>query len=555
MANTLLTEARAILDSIESAITTKISDADTVDAKDAARAELIESIKEKISAADDLPDEVIDAFANTVADKISDSVDDTETLNIAAILKSVVSSVVDAFKNIRSQNVTVDDTTYALSYNPIKSGNIYILINRLGTITSTVTWTDADGETHDAEISWSDFSGSTITSYLNTLKDLAADLVNSTWNTLQNIADTVRLAETIRSLYSSGASTSDIIKEIFGDDAVKSTIRSELESYILENMPDGAKTVLALAQYSALNARYKQLSSAVEKDKNVDKKAAAFIKTANRIETMLGLEQSELVVDVGDGTVYDFKNSYVILDDSADDAFNADDYQYTAALVNASLRAEPIEIVGDKKANIIIGGLGDDSLDGGKGKDILIGYDGDDTLLGGAGNDSLHGGDGRDVFVFDGKGNDFINDYTAGEDVIKLIGVTLTSGSVKDDDVILRIGGKKLTLNDAVDAEITVEDANGNRNIYRNGELIGGNGVLAVDPKPEIEPTVDVYWFDGGGESNELSQLVADVDERALGLDAILDEKINLGVNVIESKSIVCADAARSARRGGTGQS
>ncbi len=531
MSDTLLNEARAILTSIESAITTKISDADSVDAEDAARAELIESIKEKISADDDLPDEVIDAFANTVADKITASVDETTTLNVFSIFNSVVSSLVSAFKNIRPQNVTVNDTTYALSYNPLKTGVFPFFLNTIGTISSVVAWTDAAGETHDSEISWKDFSKDTLTSYVATLRDLAADFVNSTWNTLQNIADTVRLAETIRSLYSSGASTSDIIKEVFGDDAVKSTIRSELESYILENMPDGAKTVVALAQYAALNTRYKQLSSAVEKDKNVDKKAAAFIKTANRIETMLGLEQSELVVDLGDGTSYDFKNSYVILDDTADDTFNADDYQYTAALVNASLRAEPIEIVGDKKANIIIGGLGADSLDGGKGKDILIGYDGDDTLSGGAGNDSLHGGEGQDVFVFDGKGNDFINDYTAGEDVIKALGVTITGSSVKNDDVILKIGGKKLTLKDAVDAEITFEDDAGNRSVYVNGELVGGNGVLAVDPNP-IAPTVDVYRFGGGNESNELSQLIAEVDERALGLDAILDEKINLGADV-----------------------
>ena len=549
MATSLLTEAKNILDSIETAITDKITDEES--SEDTARAQLIAAIKEKISADDEMPVEVIDAFANTVADKLTASVDETTTLNVFSIVNSVVSSLVDAFKNISTQSVTVDDTTYSLSYNPIKTGAISFFLNVSGTITSSVSWTDADGETHESEISWRDFSKDTLLSYVDTLKDLAEDFINSTWNTLQNIADTVRLAETIRSLYSSGSSTSDIIKEVFGDDAVKSTIKSELESYILENLPDGAKTVLALTQYAALNTRYKQLSTAVEKDKNVEKKAAAFIKTANKIEKALGLDESDLIADMGDGTSYDFKNSYAFVTDEADDTFSVDDYQYTPALVNASLRAEPIAIVGDKKANIIIGGTGDDLLDGGKGKDILIGYDGDDTLIGGAGNDSLHGGEGRDVFVYDGAGNDFINDYTEGDDIIKLVDVTISGGSTKNDAAILKFGSKKLTLNDAVDKEIVIEDGDGNRTTYINGEVVE-SGVLEVDPNP-IEPTTDVYWFDGENMTSELEQLIA--DDRSIGLDASLDEKINLGVNVIESKSIVCADTSRGARRGGIGQS
>ena len=537
MATSLLTEAKNILDSIETAITDKLTDEES--SEDTARAQLIAAIKEKISADDEMPVEVIDAFANTVADKLTASIDETTTLNVFSIVNSVVSSIVDAFKNISTQSVTVDDTTYSLSYNPIKTGAISFFLNVSGTITSSVSWTDADGETHESEISWRDFSKDTLLSYINTLKDLAEDFINSTWNTLQNIADTVRLAETIQSLYSSGSSTSDIIKEVFGDDAVKSTIKSELESYILENLPDGAKTVLALTQYAALNTRYKQLSTAVEKDKNVEKKAAAFIKTANKIEAALGLDESDLIADMGDGTSYDFKNSYAFVTDEADDTFSVDDYQYTPALVNASLRAEPIAIVGDKKANIIIGGTGDDWLDGGKGKDILIGYDGDDTLLGGAGNDSLHGGDGRDVFVYDGAGNDFINDYTEGDDIIKLVDVTISGGSTKNDAVILKFGSKKLTLNDAVDKEIVVEDGDGKRTTYINGEVVE-SGVLEVDPNP-IEPTTDVYWFDGENMTSELEQLIA--DDRSLGLDASLDENI---ISTTGKAMMLCSTTPRA---------
>ncbi len=526
MAESLLTEARNILNSIETAITDTLYGIE-VDETDTARAALIDTIKEKISADDELPDEVVNAFAETVADKITDSVEDSTTLNFISVFKSLVSSIVDAFSSLRPQTVTVDGVTYSLSYNPIKTGKISLTLNKLGTISSTVTWTDADGVYHDADISWKDFTKSTLKSYFNTLKDLAEDFANSTLRTLQNIADAVQLASTIRALYTSGSSAEEIIKEVFGDDAVKSTIKSELENYIIENLPDGAKKVLALSQYSALNVRYNQLSTAVDKGKSVEKKAQAFIKTANKIETALELEQSELIADADDGTEFNFSDKTVIVSDDFDGDFAIDDYQYATNRVNASLRAEAIEITGSKKADTILGGAGDDWIEGGKGKDFLIGHYGDDTLIGGAGNDTLWGNDGRDVFVYDGAGNDLVLDYTEGDDIVRLVDVTITSGSTKGDDVILKVGSKKLTLKDAVDAEVVVEDGDGNRTTYINGEAVE-SGELEIDPNP-VEPTTDVYWFDGENITSELDQIVADgwSDDQLIAFDdPIVDEKI-----------------------------
>ena len=365
--------------------------------------------------------------------------------------------------------------------------------------------------------------------------------------------DAVQLANTIKSLYSSGSSTSDIIKEVFGDEAVKSTIKSELESYILSILPDGAKTILEFTRYATLSTKYDQLSKAVDKGKNIESKARNFIKATNKLETLLGIDLSQLTETV-EGLTYNFNEKLLLISDDADDMFAIGEYDYKVESVNASLlRTNAVEIVGDKKANVIIGGTGDDWIEGGKGKDTLLGYDGDDTLIGGAGNDSMHGGDGSDVFIYDGQGNDYIYDYTAGDDIVKTVDVTLTGGSIQNDDVILKFGSKKLTLRSAVDEEVTIEDASGNRNVYVNGEIIERGGRITIEA-PSDNPSADVYWFDADSPTVELDEIMAVEPMGDLGGENDLcynvsDVNTNLGVNVIESKSIVRADVARSARR------
>ena len=91
-------------------------------------------------------------------------------------------------------------------------------------------------------------------------------------------------------------------------------------------------------------------------------------------------------------------------------------------------------LLGQGGHDTLFGGAGDDVLDGGGGRDTLSGGTGNDTLIGGGNNDTLIGGDGDDVliggtgddlFVYrDGDGTDTINDFTTGDDVIDLIGVS-----------------------------------------------------------------------------------------------------------------------------------
>ncbi len=86
--------------------------------------------------------------------------------------------------------------------------------------------------------------------------------------------------------------------------------------------------------------------------------------------------------------------------------------------------------------DVLYGEAGNDELFGDRGNDTIDGGDGDDTLTGGTSDDILIGGTGADQFVFEngfyvlqdgmwwgwfdryGAGNDTINDFTQGEDVL-----------------------------------------------------------------------------------------------------------------------------------------
>lgn len=73
--------------------------------------------------------------------------------------------------------------------------------------------------------------------------------------------------------------------------------------------------------------------------------------------------------------------------------------------LDASLRKTGISIVGNKLANSMLGGAGNDTLSGDSGKDYLSGGSGNDSLNGGVSADTLYGGKGNDTLI-GGKGND-----------------------------------------------------------------------------------------------------------------------------------------------------
>lgn len=135
-----------------------------------------------------------------------------------------------------------------------------------------------------------------------------------------------------------------------------------------------------------------------------------------------------------------------ILSHYSQDSFNIADYDPKTKVktIDASAVTSDLEIIGNKLANTITAG------------------EGNDTLTGGKGNDKLYGGDGADTFTYaNGDGSDTIYDYDE-EDIIKV-----TSGSIKNittnsaGDVVFKIGSGKITVKDAGDELVAYEDAQG----------------------------------------------------------------------------------------------
>ena len=97
----------------------------------------------------------------------------------------------------------------------------------------------------------------------------------------------------------------------------------------------------------------------------------------------------------------------------------------TVITLDASERTENIALIGNSKAN---------------------------TLIGGSGNDELTGGKGKDYFVYNG-GDDLITDYKAGEDIIKLDGVSIKSAAYTgelESDLVLTTDKGTLTIENAI---------------------------------------------------------------------------------------------------------
>ena len=187
----------------------------------------------------------------------------------------------------------------------------------------------------------------------------------------------------------------------------------------------------------------------------------------------------------------------------------ADDYSATekstrknVVTINASQVSSSIEITGNSKANVIIAG------------------DEDSTLNGGKGNDTLIGGAGEDIFVYKkGEGNDLIRDYDEDDDQISISGaltdITDAAGG-KNYSVVFTVGKSKLTVEDASDQEITFVSGKETK-IFKDGVFYSGNSVTvpaSFNEKGETTFDSNVTSIDAsaakkgvylGGKSNAIS--------------------------------------------------
>lgn len=135
--------------------------------------------------------------------------------------------------------------------------------------------------------------------------------------------------------------------------------------------------------------------------------------------------------------------SVEILRGYRDDEVEADDFGRVLVTIDASAVQHGLEIDGNKLANKIIGGTGNDWINGGRG------------------NDTLTGGKGKDTFVYSKNGgNDIITDYKTG-DRIKISGGKISKAKLSGSDVILTVGEGSITVKDAKGKSLSLIDYRG----------------------------------------------------------------------------------------------
>jgi len=193
---------------------------------------------------------------------------------------------------------------------------------------------------------------------------------------------------------------------------------------------------------------------------------------------------------------------------------------------------------GNAYADLLIGGLGNDTmtalagndtLNGGGGNDSISGGDGNDTITGGDGNDTLFGGLGDDLLT-GGAGVDWLSGESGNDILTDLSGASTLSGGEGSDSLLGLgfleggIGDDSLTTNVSTDAanqglHTTLSGGDGDDTLIDNGGfadlLDGGAGddSISANGTPTHSDTavggdgndtlVGQYASFSGGEGND----------------------------------------------------
>jgi hypothetical protein len=177
------------------------------------------------------------------------------------------------------------------------------------------------------------------------------------------------------------------------------------------------------------------------------------------------------------------------------------------------------ELRGDDKANLLVGGQGDDTLIGLAGNDALVGGAGADRLEGGEGNDFLSGGKGADTLQ-GGLGADVfhwsLGDATPGQ--------TVTDTVSDFDGRSVSNGGDALHLKDLLVDESHQGLDIGNLDHFLHFESSGGNTTVSISSQG---------GFSNGYDAGQVDQVVVlqGIDlVGGLGSDAaIIQDLLNHG--------------------------
>ena len=206
--------------------------------------------------------------------------------------------------------------------------------------------------------------------------------------------------------------------------------------------------------------------------------------------------------------IFDGKKKSLTLAAGTDKNFSATGNYKKLITIDGSQVDNEIAITGNAKANSIVAGKSNSTLDGGKGKDTLV------------------GGNYEDTFIYTAKsGNKVIQNYSFDDDdVINLgKGATISQVTTKKGSVILKVGTNTITIEDADKFNFTENGADDDIKTYDSGKLISDKSVtLASDFKDKS--------FDLNAEDNsDYSHVSAALGKKAITLIGDADENSLIG--------------------------
>ena len=214
-----------------------------------------------------------------------------------------------------------------------------------------------------------------------------------------------------------------------------------------------------------------------------------------------------------DRVIYTDATTGVVVDLSANLAFDGANFDYMDLIENATGSAFADTLVGSGEANDLISGAGNDTISGGDGDDTLSGGEGEDILQGEAGDDILSGGQGSDL-LFGGLGSDRVTYADATTGVVVDLAANLAFDGANFDymDLIENATGSAFADNLSGSAEANDLVGGAGDDVLTGG---GGNDTLNGGAGIDVAVLSGVradYMFTSTGNGYQVTDSIADRD-------------------------------------------